>query len=316
MSFLDNIKAVPITDFAQRSGYSLVRKGKYYSLKEHDSVIIDTNKNCFWRNSRYAKGFGGGAGSVIDFAIEFNGAVDAKEAMRQIAVMYGIEGEKEAKVPYQKPTATEPQKKERKVGEIILPERDTDNRRIYAYLLKTRGIEQSVIRYFLGKKMLYQDKEHKNCVFHIGRIFACVRSTMDGSSFKMDLEGCDYNECFFFRGSNAADTLVVAESVIDIMSIMSQFCKEKKKYTDFCYLALAGTGKVESVAHHIEKEDLKGLPFKTILIATDNDEAGNKAAEHIAIIADSFGVEHERFAPPQGKDWNEYIVKYRDSACE
>lgn len=309
MSFLDNIKSVPITDFAQRSGYTLVRKGKYYSLKEHDSVIIDTAKNCFWRNSRFAKGFGGGAGSVIDFAIEFNGASDAKEAMRQIAVMYGIEGEKESSVPYRKPIAAEPPRKERKAGEVELPERDEDNRRVYAYLLKTRGIDQSVIRYFLGKKMLYQDKAHKNCVFHTGTTFACVRSSDKNSSFKLDLEGCDYNECFYFRGSNTADTLVVAESVIDIMSVMTQFCREKKRYTDYCYLALAGTGKVDSVGYHIQKEEEDGRPFKKVLSATDNDEAGEKAHEHIQIIADSIGVDCERYAAPSEKDWNEYIVK-------
>lgn len=80
MSFLDNIKAVPITDYATRSGFTLVRKGKYFSLKEHDSVIIDVEKNCFWRNSRFSKGYKGGAGSIIDFAIEFNGATDNDEA--------------------------------------------------------------------------------------------------------------------------------------------------------------------------------------------------------------------------------------------
>ena len=313
MSFLDNIKSVPITDFAQRCGYTLVSKGKYYSLKEHDSVIIDTEKNCFWRNSRFAKGFSGGAGSVIDFAIEFNGASDAKKAMRQIAVMYGIEGERESFVPYRKPIAAELPRKKREAGEVELPARDEDNRRVYAYLVKTRGIDQSVIRYFLGKKMLYQDKVHKNCVFHTGTVFACVRSSDKNSSFKLDLEGCDYNECFYFRGSNTADTLVVAESVIDIMSIMTQFCREKKRYTDYCYLALAGTGKVDSVGYHIQKEEADGKPFKKVLSATDNDEAGEKAHEHIQNIADSIGVDCERYAAPSEKDWNEYIVKSRSA---
>lgn len=308
MGFLDNIKNIPVTDFAERCGYTLVRKGKYYSLREHDSVIIDTAKNCFWRNSRFAKGYSGGAGSVIDFAMEFCGASDAKEAIRQIASMYGIEGENKPTVEFKKPVAAEPQKKERKIGDVVLPEQDENNRRVYAYLLKTRGIAQSVIRYFLGKKMLYQEKEYKNCVFHTGTVFGCVRATRENSSFKLDLEGCDYNECFFFRGSNAADTLIVAESVIDVMSIMTHFCNEKRKYTDFCYLALAGTGKVESVAYHIEKEAENGNPFKKILVATDNDEAGELAAEHITMIANSFGVESERFAAPSEKDWNEYIV--------
>lgn len=314
MSFLSNVKSVPITDFAERIGYTVVRKGRYYySLKEHDSVVIDTNKNCFWRNSRFSKGCKGGAGSVIDFAIEFNSASDASEAMRQIAEMYGIEGDKEAKVDFKKPVAEKKDvKKEHKVGEIELPERDADNRRVYAYLLKTRGIEHSVIRYFFAKKMLYQDT-HKNCVFHTGTVFGCVRGTDTEKRFVGDLEGNDYDECFYFRGRKEATTLVVAESVIDIMSIMSQFCREKKRYVDYCYLALAGTNKLTSVFCHIEKENIEGRPFKSVLIATDNDEAGDKAACKIAEGLDVYGIEYQRFVPPQGKDWNEYLVLTKES---
>ena len=36
---------ISIVDYASRSGYTIVRKGKYYSLKEHDSVMIDPVKN-------------------------------------------------------------------------------------------------------------------------------------------------------------------------------------------------------------------------------------------------------------------------------
>ena len=36
MGFLDNIKSIPITDLAQRMGFTLVRRGRYFSLKEHD----------------------------------------------------------------------------------------------------------------------------------------------------------------------------------------------------------------------------------------------------------------------------------------
>jgi len=312
MSFLDNIKAVPITDFAERSGYTPIRKGKYYSLKEHDSVIIDTDKNCFWRNSRFAIGQKGSAGSVIDFAMEFTGASDAKEAMRQIAVMYGIEGDKEAKVSFNNPVKQQPRSAAATPGVVELPEKDEDNRCVYAYLLKKRGIEHSVIRYFLGKNMLYQDKKHKNCVFHTGTKFACVRSTAEGSSFKIDLEGCDYNECFYFRGKDEVQTLVVAESVIDIMSIMSQFCREKKRYTDYCYLALTGVNKLNSVFYHIEQEAKKGTPIKSVLIATDADEKGEEAACKLADGLKACNVEYKRYAPPQGKDWNEYLVLTRE----
>ena len=101
MSFLDTIKAIPVTDLAERLGYTLVKRGRYYSLREHDSVMIDVQKNCFWRNSRFAKGFKGGAGSTIDFIMEFGGEPDYKAAMRRIALMYGIDGEKPPTIHYQ-----------------------------------------------------------------------------------------------------------------------------------------------------------------------------------------------------------------------
>lgn len=309
MSFLDNIKEVPITDFAQRCGYTLVRKGRYYSLKEHDSVMIDVQKNCFWRNSCFVKGYGGHAGSVIDFAIEFNGADDVKKAMRQIAVMYGIEGEKKTKQTFRRPDVTRTQKRKiYKSGEIELPQKDKDNRNVYAYLLKTRGIEHAIIRFFLRRKMLYQDV-HKNCVFHTGTTFGCLRGTDTRRRFVLDLEGNDYMECFYFRGSKTAETLIVAESVIDIMSIMSVFCLENMDYTNYCYLALTGTNKLESVFYHTEKEKKSGTPFESVLVAMDNDEGGVQAALKIEKGLDVRGIRHERFMAPKGKDWNDYLVR-------
>ena len=309
MGFLENIKAVPITDYAQRSGFQLVKKGKYYSLKEHDSVMIDVNKNCFWRNSRFAKGYKGGAGSVIDFAIEFNGAADVKDAMKQIAALYGIEGEAKPKVQFETPRVPQEQShRQYAKGSIELPEKSADNRCVYGYLLKTRKIEQSVIKYFLAKKMLYQDV-HRNCVFHTGTIFGCVRGTDTTRKFMGDLEGSDYNECFYFRGRNDAQTLVVTESVIDAMSVMSYFCQKNIRYVNYGYLALTGTNKIASVFYHLEKEKAEGKPYSNVLIATDADEAGEVAATRIAKELDKMGVSYERFAPPHGKDWNEYLTQ-------
>lgn len=310
MGFQENIKAVPITDYAERSGYTVKRKGKYYTLAEHDSVIIDPDKNCFWRNSRFQKGQKGSAGSVIDFAIEFNGALDAREAMRQIASLYGIEGDKEASVTYRKPAPVKPRKQmESRVGNIVLPERDVDNRRVYAYLLKTRAIDQSVIRYFMAKDMLYQDA-HKNCVFHTKEVFGCVRGTDSKNRFIGDLEGCDYDECFFIRPSERANTLIVAESVIDIMSIMTQMVREGKRYTDYSYLAVAGTGKLPSLFIHLMKEP----KINAVVLAFDNDEAGQKARRiaESGLLESGFNGRCAVASAPSGKDWNDYVKAQQD----
>ena len=303
MSFLDNIKAVPITDFAERIGFTTVRKGnKYVSLKEHDSVMIDVYKNCFWRNSRFQKGFKGSAGSIIDFAMEFNGASDYKEAMRQIAQMYGIEGEKSSSVSFKKPPTIKKAAPEKRMftGVIERPEKAASNNDVFEYLFNERKIDRAVLRYFFAKKMLYQD-EHRNCVFTTDR-FCCLRST-GKKRFVMDIEGCDYNECFYFTGRNNNDTLVVAESVIDIMSVMSQICREKRRFVENDYLALSGTNKIASVKFHVDSNP----SYRKVILCYDNDDAGDKAIQNTYELLKDSGVEISLMRAPTGKDWNEYI---------
>ena len=303
MSFLDNIKAVPITDFAERIGFTTVRKGnKYVSLKEHDSVMIDVNKNCFWRNSRFQKGFKGSAGSIIDFAMEFNGASDYKEAMRQIAQMYGIEGEKSSPLPLPKTPSVKKAAPEIKVydTEIDYPKKASSNNDVFEYLFHERKIDRAVLRYFFAKKMLYQD-EHKNCVFATDR-FCCLRSTGE-KRFVQDRPGCDYNECFYFKGKNDNDTLVVAESVIDIMSIMSKLCIDKKRFVNNDYLALSGTNKLASVKYHVDKNP----SYKKVILCYDNDEAGDNAIESTTLLLEDNDVMIDVMRAPSGKDWNAYI---------
>ena len=307
MSYIDEIKSIPITDFAQKIGFTLVRHGnRYVSLKEHDSVMISIEKNAFWRNSCYYKGAKAHAGSIIDFAIEFLNLADAKEAVQCIANMYGIKNDGSA-ASVTAPKIAPVEVIERKVGEIDLPKKDAHNRNVYAYLSKTRAIAHSVIRFFMKNDMLYQD-EHKNCVFHTGTTFGCVRGTSTYKKFIGDLEGCDYDECFFFYGNPAADVLVVTEAVIDAMSVMTQFENEKKDFKAYAYLALTGTNKLHSVFYHIEKAMAEGKPFRKVLIATDNDKYGEEAAQVIAKELVEYNVPSERYAAPSGKDWNEHIV--------
>lgn len=308
MSFLDNIKAIPVTDLAERMGYTLVRKGRYYSLKEHDSVIIDTQKNCFWRNSRFSKGFKGGAGSSIDFVMEFGRELDSKSAMRRLALMYGIEGDKPPQTAYRKPEPprAKPQAAEKKTmppGKVVLPKKNRNNNDVFRYLTG-RGISTSVIKYFLARKMLYEDVR-KNCVFVSPTMdFACVRST-GGQRFVGDCEGSDYDECFFFKGRADAKTLIVAECVIDMMSVMTYLQMQGKWYGNYACLALAGTNKVHSLFVHLSREP----QIKKVVLCFDNDEAGEKAdanaIEGMKEIGFSGTWKVEK--PPTGNDWNDYI---------
>lgn len=309
MSFLDTVKSIPVTDLAERLGYTLVRKGRYYSLREHDSVMIDVQKNCFWRNSRFIKGYKGGAGSTIDFMIEFGGEQDSKAAMRHIARMYGIEGEKPPQIQFQqKPVLTNHMRTDRSNiahDGVILPQKGKSTSRVFRYLMG-RGISTKVIKYFLARNLLYEDV-HGNCVFvSPHKEFACVRGT-GKKRFVMDCVGSNYDQCFFFKGRANARTLIVAESVIDIMSIMSYLEKKGEWYGNYAYLALSGTGKIHAIFTHLKQE----TQLDHIVLCLDQDEGGNQADARVleTLESISFVGQCDIKKPPvkECKDWNDYI---------
>lgn len=305
MTFTDKIKEIPIVDHAERMGYTVTKAGnKYYSLKEHDSVMIDPRRNCFWRNSTFTSGFKGGAGSIIDFVMEFEGYQTAREAIEELASEYGIERDNynSVSIPKKERVVIESNESKREPGDLALPERDSNIDAAYNYLLNTRKINKEVINYFVENDMLYQDKK-RNAVFKTEK-FACLRST-GTKKFVMDAEGCDYNEGFFIKNNEDADTLVVSESVIDAMSIMSYYQRHGVDYKNHAYLALSGTNKLGSVFYHLDNQP----QIKKVYIACDNDRAGQDATNKIIeVLEERYNVDYTIASPREGKDWNEYIV--------
>lgn len=302
-TFIDEIKKIPITDYAERMGYTLVKKGsRYVSLKEHDSVMIDTEKNAYWQNSEFTIGKKGGAGSVIDFAMNMQG-YDLNTALRELAQMYGIEGNRSATVQFKTPTYKKPSsEKKREAGDIELPKAAKNNDAVIKYLTEKRHIKPQIVQSFIDRGMLYQD-EKRNCVFHTER-FGCKRSTGE-KRFAIDLKGNDYNECFLVqpqKKSKLNATIVVTEAVIDLMSVQS-FLSDKRDYNAYTYLALTGTNKTASLFNALDKNPA----LQTVVLALDNDEAGRKATEAVMAELKERGISCVDFPAKEGKDWNEYI---------
>lgn len=309
--YIPRIKTVPITRLAEDYGLTVVRKtNKYLSIKEHDSVIIDTEKNCFWRNSVFTGKGSGGAGSCIDFAMEFGGYTTAKDAIRGISEAYGIERSKNGAIPSPRlpvpraDTKTAEDINKKVVKELALPPMGKDSKAIFGYLVNERKIDLDVVRYMHAKKMLYED-DKKNCVF-VSNKFACVRGTSTKNRFVGDIAGSDYNECFYMRCRSDNKTLVVSESVIDSMSLMSHFKNTGEKYTNYNYLALCGTNKLQALFNHLERDK----NIDKVLLAFDNDEGGLNALEAAKEELKNRGYNGivVEFLPPQGKDWNEFHV--------
>lgn len=289
---VDNIR---IVDYASELGFTLVRRGKYFTLKEHDSVMIDPERNCFWRNS-----IGGGhgktayGGSVIDFAKHFSG-----RTMREIMVDFS--GRVKGMEHVAAPSRTSVKEK----GEFELPPRGSDMRRAYAYLIKTRYIDQDIVQDFVDQKMLYQD-QMGNCVFVSYNkdkqpVFACKRGTSTEKRFVADVKNSDYEQGFYIN--NGSEKLIVTESVIDAMSIMSILKAKGIDYKSYDYLPLAGAAKFESLMNHLHDD-----VTKEVNLALDNDKGGSANAQTIKELIAKEGIdldEHDWI--PDYKDWNEEL---------
>ena len=80
-----------------------------------------------------------------------------------------------------------------------------------------------MVQEFVDRKMLYQDVRG-NCVFLAYGAdgepnFATFRGTLSERKFLGDIKGSDYTHDFYVN--NGAEKLIVTESVIDAMSVMS-----------------------------------------------------------------------------------------------
>jgi hypothetical protein len=104
--------------------------------------------------------------------------------------------------------------------------------------------------------------------------------------------------------SNARDDdarLVITEAVIDAFSYHQVQPGERTRY-------LSTSGSIgERQAAHLSAAIARLSPGFPVVLATDNDDAGEKLAEKIGSLAG--GARCERHRPPSGKDWNEWLQR-------
>lgn len=287
---------VSLTALASSLGYTPERVGSRFRLREMDSLMIYNDRT--W-NRWSGKGNRTG-GTQIDFLLEFGNVSTVPEAVDYLLQFKG-EPMQEVKLMLNE--------KRDKPHNLQMPEKNSNYRRLYAYLIQTRGLSQMVVSDFVQRKLIYEDAVHHNIVYcgydPEGKIrYAGLRGTADqyGKKFKMDLPGNDKN-----YGVNIvncqSNELKVFEAVIDCMS-----------YIDL-------TGDVSSnklVLGMVEDNPLQQFlkdysHIHKITFCLDNDEAGHKAiygAENRCGLKQKYeecGYSVDVEFPQHGKDFNECL---------
>jgi hypothetical protein len=156
---------------------------------------------------------------------------------------------------------------------MILPPKNDNYRRLFAYLIKTRGLSQEVVSDFVHRNLIYEDAIHHNIVYcgmdPAGKIrYAGLRGTADlyGKPFKMDVAGNDKNYGVNIVNKDSYE-LKVFESVIDCMSYIDM---KHDNVSNKLILGMVEDNPLEQFLqdyHHI----------KRIVFCLDNDQAGQQA---------------------------------------
>ena len=131
-------------------------------------------------------------------------------------------------------------------AEFELPEKNKNAKRMFAYLIKERGIDPAIVYdLYFNKKLIYESALYHNIVFkgqadENGKVlYAGLRSPFNGEhAFKGDALNSDKTYAFVIEGKS--DFLIVGEAPIDILSHATLTKMSGKDWEEDHRLSLCG----------------------------------------------------------------------------
>ena len=272
---IDKANAVDLEKFLRAQGETLVRSGKEYRWKAHDSLTVCGNK--WFRHSQSKGGF------PVDFVMEFYG----KSFPEAVQMLTGEPGEAQ---PGADPAPS---------PAFRLPLRNVTNANILNYLTQERKLSPSLVNFFIAAGDIYEDAAHHNVVF-VGRDadghprYASSRGIQE--KFRQDVAGAEKAFGFAHRGTDKQ--LLVFEAPIDLLSFIELFPKNWQQHN---YLSLGGVSGKALRQFLSERPDVE-----RVFLCLDADKAGEDACKRLAaLLPDTVSVTRIQ---PSMKDWNEVLV--------
>ena len=272
---IDRANAVNLEDFLRAQGETLVRSGKEYRWKAHDSLTVCGNK--WFRHSQSKGGF------PVDFVMEFYG----KSFPEAVQMLTG------------EPGKAQPEADPAPSPAFRLPLRNVTNANILNYLTQERKLSPSLVNFFIAAGDIYEDAAHHNVVF-VGRDadghprYASSRGINE--KFRQDATGAEKAFGFAHRGTDKQ--LLVFEASIDLLSFIELFPKNWQQHS---YLSLGGVSGKALRQFLSERPDVE-----RVFLCLDADKAGEDACKRLtALLPDTVSVTRIQ---PCMKDWNDVLV--------
>ena len=272
---IDKANAVDLEKFLRAQGETLVRSGKEYRWKAHDSLTVCGNK--WFRHSQSKGGF------PVDFVMEFYG----KSFPEAVQMLTG------------EPGKAQPEADPAPSPSFRLPLRNVTNANILNYLTQERKLSPSLVNFFIAAGDIYEDAAHHNVVF-VGRDadghprYASSRGIRE--KFRQDAAGAEKAFGFAHRGTDKQ--LLVFEAPIDLLSFIELFPKNWQQHN---YLSLGGVSGKALRQFLSERPDVE-----RVFLCLDADKAGEDACKRLAgLLPDTVSVTRIQ---PCMKDWNDVLA--------
>lgn len=286
-----------LISYLNATGAQIQRVGQNeYTLKDMDSLRINTEKNCWIRNSTGQKG------NPVEFLVQFEG-MSFRDAVKTLTPTWTENENINVRVAkaLNRPQAIPPiQNAEQKESDVYTL---SDNApRAIAYLTKTRGIAPETVFKLLKQGRLAQDTKG-NAVFRVldenkNWKGAEIVGTNTSTRFKKCTAETGYGWSMHI---GEPKRLCIFESAIDAISFYEL---HKSHIKDTALVSLAGVTKdmtfIESVKRYAQEY---GIDNKNVCLCVDRDEAGDKFLMKYKPI---MGCKSYR-SPEPYKDWNEML---------
>lgn len=241
---------VNLIKFAKSQGYTLENGGRRaYHAKQSGGLYFFKDSNRYFHFSSNTHG------GTIDFAMHFC-RMTFKEAVTFLL---------ELELPQKTVVSS---MKER--GQLILPDKAPNYRRVAWYLTQVRGIAPDIVSLLMHEKKLYQQDKTGNCVFigydqeGVAR-YCSMRGTSPNRPFKQDREYSDKSYPFHLCGHPESKRVYVCESPIDVMSraTIEKLCGRDWKAAHYISLGCLSDQALERF--------LQYNTIKEIMFCLDND---------------------------------------------
>ena len=309
------LKGLPIQGYLDWTGIDYTRASrKTLQLVDHDSLVVNTDRNQFYWNSRAT------GGDLVEFIHQYED-VPIKDALqKRLAYARYVKGADIDVSQYKNkgPQYNFDYSKWRKSDDIHTAAE---------YLTVERGMDAGLVEALHNAGLIEQGVPMKDkntgeiktppVIFPwqdpTGKIVGAdvQGTTIDYEKYgkrgtqKRIAAGSDDKAGYNIKLGNGADNLYIFETPIDLISYV-QMNQPELQNQNATFVSMSGLKPETVYAHMKNLVEVNGVLPKHMYIATDRDKAGYQFADK---FLEYEKMEVTRRIPVEGKDWNEQLKK-------